>query len=146
MTRRLPYLLSVLAGCALVASAAAVTTPGEPPDHSTNAGAKRRERVAALQEIAKLEQAAYELGERPLTLVLAARGELLEASLEITTQKDKQVAILREHVAVAEQLEKALEAQVETAQATRVDQAKAARLKLEASLEDALATPSPKMN
>lgn len=129
---------------AVVATTAIVTASGAAQKGESQTEKKRQERIAVLDEIAKLEQAAFQSGETPLTSVLLARGELLEATLEMTKLQEDRIAVLKEHAAVAKQLEAALQEQVNLAQATRVNllKAKAARLKVEAACEEAQLRPA----
>lgn len=127
-----------MAGLVLTGAASLAGDPGNPRRAADEAEKKLQERLAVLEEIARLELVAFRMGQTSYLSVLVAQRELVQAKLEQTKDPIKRIEILSEQVRLANELEEAVQRLVEAGQAGRVDllKAKAARLKAEADLAE----------
>jgi outer membrane protein TolC len=91
-----------------------------------------KERLAVLDEVAKLNRAAYERGEASTEAVLASESDVLLAKLELSTTQDERIAIREDLVASAKQLEELTIRMMEAGQGTQIDRLKAKALRLRA--------------
>jgi outer membrane protein TolC len=142
-TRTIKVTAIVFASLLSIASGGRVSC-GDPPKAQVEgvkageAEKKLRERLEVLEEIARLELAAFKGGQATYGSVLSARQDVVQATLELTKDPAKRVEALAEHVKITKEIEEAAKRLVEAKQAPGVGllRAKAARLKAEADLAE----------
>jgi outer membrane protein TolC len=95
-----------------------------------------RERLAVLEEAARLFQQAYSAGQTSLAGTLSANKELFEAQLELARTPAERVQVREQILKNAEALEQAVEKIVQAGEGPRMDllRARAARLRAQADL------------
>jgi hypothetical protein len=95
-----------------------------------------RERLAVLEEAARLLQQAYAAGQTSLAGTLDANKELFEAQLELARTPAERVQVREQILKNAETLEQAVEKIVQAAEGPRMNllRARAARLRAQADL------------
>ena len=95
-----------------------------------------RERLAVLQEAAKLRREGYQAGEVTLTSALASDQDVLQAELELAKSVADRVRIREETLKTAETIEKAVAELVKRNESPRTDllSARANRLRVSADL------------
>jgi hypothetical protein len=122
--------LSVLS-CALVTLSAA-----RPKATSDDVTTILGERLDVLRQVEGLQVEAYRRGEAPFDSVLAVQKEVIEASLELTDQKEERVRLLERLLNTMTEFERMAQQRHQAGLAVFVDvlKAKAARLKAQAEL------------
>jgi hypothetical protein len=131
-TTRNTWLLALL----VIGASAGIASAAEPADAADSAEKLLRERLEVLEEIARLEEAAYGEGSRGFDRVATARMEVLSAKLELAKMRDERIAIREEFATIARQYEAAAEAGFKASIISRPEylKAKAFRLRAEADL------------
>jgi outer membrane protein TolC len=123
-----------------------LTLADEQPDASALSEDSRSlllERLAVLNEIAKLQRTGYQAGQVQFNDVLAAEAEVLAAKRELAQTPAERVAILERMLENARQLEQVVEQLAQAREVSPIDalKANAFRLKVQSDLVRARAAP-----
>jgi outer membrane protein TolC len=126
------------AAVALLLGAGRGLNAAEGEREASPAEKKLQERVEVLEQIVKLEAAAFQAARTTFLSVLTARRELLQAKLELTKDSKRRIELLQTQVELAGQLEESAQRVAGAAELRTVDvlRAKAHRLKAEAELAE----------
>ena len=86
----------------VLASAQSTTSKAK---NQSKISALRNQRRDVLKERLKAVQAAFEVGQRDISELLAARVDLVEAELQCTSVKSERIDLCKRHVAAVQQIE-----------------------------------------
>jgi len=136
---KLQVALSVAVTAIVLGSAmpsAKAEDPGKPPAKGASVETLLKKRLDVLQQIAKLRRAAYLAGEAGVNSVIQSQLDVLHAKLELAGKPAERIAIRKEILKQARDLEVVAGKRYQANAATQIDllAAKAFRLRAEADL------------
>ena len=136
LDKRIVSAASILLALAVVSSLLAARQPTKSNEQTPAVGELLKERLDVLRDIVRAQRQAHQHGLTDFSAVLNAEAAVLSARLELAETPAERVAVLKETVANARQLEELTRQLAQIRQGSVIEelQAKAFRLRAEADL------------